>query len=68
MLRIRLVDPDQHALLVLTHVGVALEVDDHGHFRLQRSDFGDRFRQKVVVLEGRHRKVEPDHAAELLGP
>ena len=68
VLGLRLVDADQHALLVLAHVGEPLEVHDHRQFGFQRGDLGDRLGQEVMMLERRQREVEPDHPADLLRP
>ena len=68
VLRVGLIDAYQHALLVLAHIGIALEVDDHRHFGLQRCDLGNRLGDKVVVFERRDRQLESHHAAHLLGP
>ena len=68
VLRTGFVDADQHALLVLAHVGEPLEVHHHRQFGLRRCDLGDRLGQKVVMLEGRQGEVEPDHPSDLLRP
>ena len=68
VLGIGLINADQHALLVLAHVGEPLEVHHHRQFVIQRCDLGDCIGQQVVVLERRERKVEPDHPPDLLRP
>ena len=68
VLGIGLIDADQHALLILAHVGEPLEVHDHRQFGLERRDFGNCLRQEVVMLERREGKIEPDHPPDLLRP
>ncbi len=68
MFVVDLVDADQHALLVLPHIGEALEVDGHRHLEIGGGHFGDRIGDKIVVLERRQRQFDPGHPADLLGP
>ena len=41
VLRLGLIDADQHALLILAHVGEPFEVHDHRQFGLEGSNLGD---------------------------
>ena len=68
MLRARLVYADQHALLILAHVGEAFEIDHHRQFALERRDLGNRLGDEIMVLDRRERQIEPGHAPHLLGP
>ena len=51
VLRTRLVDADQHPLLVLAHVGEALEIDDDGQLLFPLGDLGNQLRDEIMVLD-----------------
>ena len=63
-----LVDPDQHPVEFLTHVGEPLQVDHHRHLEVERRDLGDRLGNQIVMLHRRDGKLHPRHPPHLLGP
>ena len=51
VLVVNLVDPDQYALLVLTHIGEAFQIYRHRQFMVECSHLGNGIGQQVVVLQ-----------------
>ena len=43
------IDAKQHALLVLTHIGKALKINDKRQFMIQRCHFRNGLGQQIVV-------------------
>ena len=68
VLVIDLIDAQQDALLVLPHVGKALQINGHGHLEIKLLQLRDRVRDQIVMIERRERQLNPCHAPHLLGP
>src|SRR4029079_2409934 len=68
VLVIGLVNPDEHALLVLPGIGVAVEIDHHRNLEIEGRDLRHALGDEIVMLERRYWQVEPDHATDLLRP
>ena len=68
VLMVDLIDSKQHALLVLPHIGKALQIDDKRQFTIQLGNLGYRLGQQVMVRQRRYRQFDPGHAANLFRP
>ena len=68
VLVVDLVDAEQHALLVLPHIGEALEIDDERELLVERLNLGNGLGEKIMVRQWRDRKLDAGHPAHLLGP
>ena len=68
MLVVNLVDANQHALLILAHVGETFQIHHHRQFMVKCSHFWDIVGQQVVMLQRGERQIQADHAPDLFGP
>ena len=68
MLVVNLIDTNQHALLILAHVGEAFQIDHHRQLMVKCSHLWDIVGQQVVMLQRGEWQIQTDHAPDLFGP
>ena len=63
VLVVNLINAQQNALLILAHIGEALQIHRHRHFEIKVFKLRYRVGNQVMVVQRRHRQLDPDREA-----
>ena len=67
-LRVALEGADEQSAYLLSNIEGGIRVTKHRQLDLERAELVELLGDEIVVLEGHDRKIDPDHAADLLCP